>query len=93
MQIDIRSPVAVRFGAVGLLLVGCGALGAATPTIMAPPSIEAFAARQTVEGVAVSPDGRYLAMIETAEDHAGVFVQERVGGHAPPTGGERTRRL
>jgi dienelactone hydrolase len=58
------------------------ALLAAQAAAAAPPSIEAFAARQPVEGVAISTDGRYLATIETEHGRAAVFVRDRTAGAA-----------
>jgi dipeptidyl aminopeptidase/acylaminoacyl peptidase len=46
----------------------------------APPSIEAFAARPRIEGAVISPDGRYLALIQTQRGTAAVVVIERQGG-------------
>jgi fermentation-respiration switch protein FrsA (DUF1100 family) len=48
----------------------------------APPSIETFAARSRIEGVAVSPDGRYLSLIQTQHGTAAVVVIERKDGTA-----------
>ena len=46
----------------------------------APASIESFAARARIEGVAISPDGRYLSLIQTQHGTAAVVVIERQGG-------------
>jgi dienelactone hydrolase len=48
----------------------------------APPSIETFAARSRIEGVALSPDGRYLSLIQTQHGTAAVVVIERKDGTA-----------
>ena len=48
--------------------------------VSAPPSIENFAAGARIEGVAVSPDGRYLSLIQTQHGTATVVVIERRGG-------------
>jgi dienelactone hydrolase len=45
-----------------------------------PPSIETFAARPAVEWAAISPDGRYLATIETQAGRGAVVVRKRVNG-------------
>jgi len=41
------------------------------------PSIEAFAARSRVEDVSISPDGRYLAFVETVKGGAAAVILER----------------
>jgi len=42
-----------------------------------PPPIEAFAARPRIEDVSISPDGRYLALIETSNGKAAAVVLDR----------------
>lgn len=59
-------------GGVATLLVALSA-AAAVP----PPTVEAFAARARLEDVTISPDGRYLAFIQTAHGHAGAVVLDR----------------
>jgi dipeptidyl aminopeptidase/acylaminoacyl peptidase len=63
-------------GALGLAMAGQGA---------APPSIEDFAGRPRIESVSISPDGRYLALIETRAGKGFVLVYDRtaVAGAAP----------
>jgi dienelactone hydrolase len=56
------------------ILAGAAA-GAATP-----PSIEDFAARPKIEDVSVSPDGRYLAVIQTLDGKAMAMVMDRRAG-------------
>jgi dienelactone hydrolase len=41
------------------------------------PSIEEFAARSNIEDVTISPDGRYLAVIQTHDGRAAVVVIDR----------------
>jgi dipeptidyl aminopeptidase/acylaminoacyl peptidase len=48
------------------------------PPRTAPPTIETFASRPAVEGVAISPDGRYLATIQTQAGKGRVWVSERI---------------
>jgi dienelactone hydrolase len=43
-----------------------------------PPSIDTFASRAAVEGAAISPDGRYLATIETQAGRGRVLIRERI---------------
>jgi len=61
-------------------LRGLLAIGLASTALAGPPSIETFAARPAVEGAAISPDGRYLATIETLAGRGGVILRERVNG-------------
>jgi dipeptidyl aminopeptidase/acylaminoacyl peptidase len=44
------------------------------------PSVEDFASRPNVEGASISPDGRYLALIETRDGKGLVVVDDRQGG-------------
>ncbi len=63
-----------------------GALGfAGAGHAAAPPSIEDFAARARIESVSISPNGRYLALIETREGQGFVLVFDRtsVAGSTP----------
>jgi len=59
----------------GLLLAGLASVGLA-----APPAIETFASRPEVEGAAISPDGRYLATIQTHVGKGALLVRERING-------------
>ena len=43
----------------------------------APPSIEDFASRQSIENVSISPDGRYLALIRAQNGKGIVVVSDR----------------
>ena len=61
-------------------LRGLLAIGLAGTALAAPPSIETFAARPAVEGAAISPDGQYLATIETHAGRGAVIVRKRVNG-------------
>jgi dienelactone hydrolase len=45
-----------------------------------PPSIEDFASRSRVEGVSISPDGRYLALIQTRDGKGFVVIADRQAG-------------
>jgi acetyl esterase/lipase len=45
-----------------------------------PPSIEDFASRPQVEAVSISPDGRYLALVQTLDGKGVVVVDDRQGG-------------
>ncbi len=59
-----------------VLSVSAGAeSGAATA-----PSVEDFASRQQVEDVSISPDGRYLALIQTHDGKAAAVVIDRRAG-------------
>ena len=62
-----------------LVTVSCAAAGATGPSAT-PPSIEVFAARARISDVGVSPDGRYLSLIEAQNGKAAVVVIERQGG-------------
>lgn len=62
------------------LALALGMLSGAAARAATPPSIEDFAARPQVEGVSISPDGRYLALIETLDGRAAAFVLDRRGG-------------
>jgi hypothetical protein len=62
-------------------LRGLLAIGLASTALAGPPSIETFAARPAVEGAAISPDGRYLATIETKAGRGAVIVRKRVNGN------------
>jgi dienelactone hydrolase len=42
-----------------------------------PPSIESFAARPRIEAVSISPDGHYLALIQTSNGRAAAVVLDR----------------
>jgi dipeptidyl aminopeptidase/acylaminoacyl peptidase len=44
------------------------------------PSIEDFASRARIEGASISPDGRYLAVIQTLDGRGLVIVDDRQGG-------------
>jgi dipeptidyl aminopeptidase/acylaminoacyl peptidase len=62
--------------------LGMGALALSvllgpTARASAPPSIEDFASRQSIESVSISPDGRYLALIRTHDGKASVLVSDR----------------
>src|SRR5271168_1046690 len=65
-------------GRMELNKLGIGALAFSvfsglTAHASAPPSIEDFASRPRVEEVSISPDGRYLALIQT-QDGKGIAV-------------------
>jgi hypothetical protein len=46
----------------------------------APPTILDFASRPRVEDVSISPDGRYLALIQTQDGKATAIVSDRQAG-------------
>jgi dipeptidyl aminopeptidase/acylaminoacyl peptidase len=54
-----------------------GAVGSARGQAPTSPSIEVFAARPKIEGVSISPDGRYLALIQTLHGRAAAVVLDR----------------
>ena len=58
----------------------------ASGALAAPPSIETFAARAEVEGVAISPDGHFLATVVTHAGRGGVLIQQVMNGE--PGGGQ-----
>jgi dienelactone hydrolase len=58
-------------------LLCCLAAGAGTA-----PSIEEFAARPHIEHATISPDGRYLAVIQTQDGRAAAIVIDRSSTHA-----------
>lgn len=55
-----------------------------TGTPAAPPSIENFAARPAIESATISPDGRYLGVINTHEGRGAALVIDRSQAHQPP---------
>jgi dipeptidyl aminopeptidase/acylaminoacyl peptidase len=71
----------------GLLALAIGMVGAVSGHAAAPPSIEDFASRPQVEDAAISPDGRYLAMIRTRDGKGFAFVSDRRAGK------DQTQRL
>lgn len=62
------------------LALAIGILGAAAGHAASPPSIEDFASRPKIEDVSISPDGRYLALIQTLNGKAVAVVDDRQGG-------------
>jgi dipeptidyl aminopeptidase/acylaminoacyl peptidase len=62
-----------------LILIFMPALSMAAST-----SIEAFAARQKVQSVTISPDGRYLGIIQTNGVKAAVVVMDRLAPQKEP---------
>lgn len=58
-------------------MTGFLAAGLASAALAAPPSIETFASRPRVEGVTISADGRYLAVVMTHAGKGAVLVRER----------------
>jgi dienelactone hydrolase len=66
-----------KWGALALVL---GVLGASEGRCASPPSIEEFAARPKIEDVAISPDGRYLALIQTLDGRAMAVIADRRAG-------------
>jgi dienelactone hydrolase len=57
--------------------VALGAFGSAHGQAAISPSIEVFAARPRIEGVSISPDGRYLALIQTHDGRGAAVVLDR----------------
>jgi dienelactone hydrolase len=57
--------------------IGIIAFHAAGGQAATPPSIEAFAARPRIEGASISPDGHYLALIQTTNGRAAAVVFNR----------------
>src|SRR5215472_7623455 len=49
----------------GMHLTGLLAAGLTGMVLAAPPSIETFAARAAIEGAAITPDGRHVAIVQT----------------------------
>ncbi len=66
-----------RWGTLALVL---GVFSASAARSASPPSIEEFAARPKVEDVAISPDGRYLALIQTLDGKAMAVIADRTAG-------------
>ena len=62
-----------------LLALGLGLSGIDARAASAP-SIEDFAARSRIEGVSISPDGRYLALIQTLDGKGLVVIADRQAG-------------
>jgi acetyl esterase/lipase len=60
------------YSALALALLGSLAAGAGTV-----PSIEEFASRPRIEDATISPDGRYLALIQTTHGRAAAVVIDR----------------
>ncbi len=61
------------------LVLGCGAsVGAESP-----PPISAFVGTRSLEGVTLSPDGRYLGMLIRAPQGRAVFVRDLVDPSTP----------
>ena len=67
--VNLRTPALV----LGMFLTAVGR--AATP-----PTIQDFASRPRVEDVSISPDGRYVALIETQDGKAAAVVSDRQAG-------------
>src|SRR5882672_8591020 len=61
-----------------------GILPGAASRAATPPSIEDFASRPKIEDVSISPDGRYLAMIQTLNGRGAAVVMDRQGGRDSP---------
>lgn len=64
------------------LTLGVGAVDAQTPI---PPAVEAFTQRAALSSPAVSPSGRYLAVIRTTGDDSVLYVHDLQNTAAPPT--------
>jgi dipeptidyl aminopeptidase/acylaminoacyl peptidase len=61
----------------GVGALALGVLLGLSARASAPPSIEDFASRQSIENVSISPDGRYLALIRAQNGKALVVVSDR----------------
>ena len=64
-----RAGLTLAIGMAGMLAHGAS-----------PPSIADFASRARIEGASISPDGRYLALIQTRDGRGLVVVDDRQGG-------------
>jgi dienelactone hydrolase len=64
----------------GLPALAIGIFGLMAGHAATPPSIEDFASRPQVEGVSISPDGRYVAMIRTRDGKGFAVVSDRRAG-------------
>jgi dipeptidyl aminopeptidase/acylaminoacyl peptidase len=62
------------------ILALAAALSGMSAHAASPPSIEDFASRPKVGDASISPDGRYLAMIQTLDGKALVVIDDRHGG-------------
>lgn len=62
------------------LALSLGVLCAVAGHAATAPSIEDFASRPQIEDVSISPDGRYLALIETHDGRAAAVVEDRQAG-------------
>jgi dienelactone hydrolase len=63
-----------------LLSLAAGIFGLTSGHAATPPSIEDFASRPQVEDVSISPDGRYLAMIQPRDGKGYAVVSDRRAG-------------
>jgi hypothetical protein len=61
----------------GVCAVALSVVGSVDCQAATSPSIEAFAARPRIEDASISPDGRYLALIQTHKGRAAAVVMER----------------
>ena len=61
-------------------LTGLLAAGLTGIVLAAPHSIETFAARAAIEGAAITPDGRHVAIVQTQAGRGMVVVRERANG-------------
>jgi hypothetical protein len=68
----IQSP---RVASATVLLVSV-ALTAST-CLAAPPAIESFARRPHMQGVTISPDGRYVALLSGVGDETALLTLDR----------------
>jgi dipeptidyl aminopeptidase/acylaminoacyl peptidase len=58
-------------------VLALGLLGSIAASAGTVPSIEEFAARPRIEGATISPDGRYVALIQTTHGRAAAVVIDR----------------
>src|SRR5882672_9753842 len=63
-----------------LLATAVVAAGSTAGPAPAPASIETFAARARISDVSISPDGKYLSLVQSQKGRAAVVVIERQGG-------------
>jgi dienelactone hydrolase len=63
-----------------VFLLALGIFGGLAGRAATVPSIEDFASRPKIEDVSISPDGRFLALIQTRDGMGFVLVDDRQGG-------------
>lgn len=66
------------------LLILSGVAAADAPAMPAPPTIEAFSQLPDMEGVSITPDGRYLAYLSAVQGRPVVLTYDRVSKKIQP---------